>query len=49
MTKRIRIKEKLGTYNVKKLTKAKKNNKNLFESIKEENIIKLNGVDKHGK
>jgi len=39
MTKRIRKKEKLGTYNVKKLTRAKDNNKNLSDIIKKEKVF----------
>ena len=42
MTKKIRPKLKSNTYDVKKLRIARKNNKNLFESIKKETIIKIN-------
>ena len=42
MTKRIRPKLKSNTYDAKKLRIARNNNKNLFDSIKKETVIRMN-------
>ena len=39
MTKKIRSKEKLNVYDVKKLRIAKSNNQNLFDIIKKEKVF----------